>query len=106
MSDGNRNPEGLRPGECSPPGRGALPPMLCRPEGRKRNGSKRRTQLTEVNSEKEDGRTLQDYSTATSDAAEPENNKQLGKRPVGGVLDIRTIGRTSDCYTKRIHLRA
>src|SRR5579875_2718603 len=35
MSEGNRNPEGFRTGERSPPGRGALPPILCRPEGRK-----------------------------------------------------------------------
>jgi hypothetical protein len=77
MSDGNRNPEGQELGSTVRQGAGALPPMLCRSEGRKRNGSNRRTQLTEVNSEKEDGRTLQDYSTATSDTAEPETTNKL-----------------------------
>jgi hypothetical protein len=35
MSDGNRNPEGFRTEECSSPGRGLYPRILCRPEGRK-----------------------------------------------------------------------
>jgi hypothetical protein len=60
MSDGNRNPEGFRTEERSPPGRGVLPPMLCRPEGTKKGMEQMRTQVTEVNSEKKMGKGVQE----------------------------------------------
>jgi hypothetical protein len=44
MSDGNRNPEGFRTEECSPPGRGAFTPDAVPIRRKKKERKQMRTQ--------------------------------------------------------------
>jgi hypothetical protein len=96
MSEGNRNPEGQELGSTVRQSAG-LNPDAVPMRRKKRNGSNRRTQLTEVNSEKKMGKRTR-LLDCNSWHSRPENNKQLGKRPRRGVLDMRAMRRISDCY--------
>jgi hypothetical protein len=89
MSDGTETRRALGLKSAVRQGAG-FTPYAVPTRRKKEEGSNRRTQLTEVDPEKKDGRRVQDYSTASPDIAELETTSNFVSGTRRGVLHMRS----------------